>query len=132
MEIPPTTNGTRTVSFEIFGEIPLRKLRKFVDKASLVRFYFLRGYQVYLAFPLTLINTSLIVYNFLIKKLPIEIGYIQFVSLFLFILAPLGFVVGYLDCRKGLYQREMEEAFKINPVYKNIMKGLNRIEKKIK
>jgi len=108
-----------------------RILRKLFDTLSVVRFYFVRGHGIYLAMPLSLLNCSLLVYNFLIKKMVVRPAildnYISFVFLFLLVFVPLAYFLGLFDYHKGMYQREQEETIKLNPIYKTMYSKLDTI-----
>ena len=112
-----------------------QKIRFLLKKIAWCRVYFNRGYAVYFAMPMFFLNTALIVYNFLIKKLqfiPPEFNrFYIFALAFLCTFIPLAVLIGYLDYRKGLYKHEDSMARIVSPVTKDMFAYLERIEKKI-
>ncbi len=106
--------------------------RKILTKIGIFRTYFMRGYSVYFAFPIGLVSTSLIVYNFLIVKIPFLLKIFSHYWLFFLIysitLIPLSILIGKIDYKKGIYRHEQDEIVKHSPQWSKLFKKLDDME----
>lgn len=101
-----------------------------------MRFYFVRGHTVYLSHPFSILNFTLICYNFLIKDwtfIPSQYNnFYLFALVFITLFIPLCIVLGVFDCKRGLLKSEYEKHIAINPIYIKLFKKLDDIEKMLK
>lgn len=109
--------------------------RRFFDILGEYRLYFSRGYSFYFAIFLTLFNTSVIAYEFVVKDSPfmssIFTRQVTFVSAFLVVLVSSSTALGKFDYMRGTYKSETETVMKYNPIWQKVFKILTRQDKKL-
>lgn len=115
----------------------LRKLlRKIINHFGVYRLYFTRGYGLYFALILTIINTSILFYNFIVIKVPFLLNifgqFWVFTTLFVMLLIPAGVIIGYLDYKRGPYRQEQLEIKKRSPVWKEVFEDFEQLKKELR
>ena len=97
--------------------------------------YFRRGYATYISFPLSLMNMSIIGYNFAFKEMsfiPESFKHLWvFILIFFFTFIPISVIIGYYDIKKGTYKSEAKTAADNNPNWIKLFKELKEIKEKI-
>jgi len=110
-------------------------LRKSIDRFGVYRLYFMRGYGLYFAIVLTLVNTSLIVYNFLIIKIPPLLNLFAhfwvFALAFLLGLIPFATIIGFFDFKRGTYRKEQLRVMELNPIWDIVFKRFDKTDKEL-
>jgi len=105
------------------------------DKAGFIyrAFYYLRvGYSLYLSFPLTLINTLVLIYYFAVKgsDLPGWLGqhkFLIFSGLVVLVVLPLAIFLGWVHFKRlPVFAAEADLYVEANPYYYKLPPGLNR------
>ncbi|MFX1512972.1 MAG: hypothetical protein ACFFCQ_10325 [Promethearchaeota archaeon] len=109
-----------------------RFLRKKIDRGARLRQYFLRGHASWFALAFSLINFTLITYNFSFKNLYFVPDILKRFSIYfvLFIVSyfPIAAIVGYLDFKKGTYRAEQELTREISPVWSALFQEIEEIK----
>jgi hypothetical protein len=107
-------------------------LRKWIDRISIIKQYFLRGHNSWFALAFTLINFTLIFYDLLFVDLyfipPFLKSYFIFVIVFGALYFPLATFVGYFDMSKGTFSAEQNLHKELSPVWKEVFNRLSKIE----
>lgn len=102
---------------------------------GIFRLYLMRGHAMYFALPITMLNASLIIYNFLVKNLswlPDKYkSYPLFLCAFIIILVPLAVVVGRLDYRSKIFKAETNRLSLHSPVWQRTWNKLDKIIEQI-
>ena len=97
--------------------------------------YFRRGYGVYIAFLVGVLNFLVIQYRLLIETIPflkslfpdaLSFGITAFVGLLLG-----SIVLGYFDYRYGTYQEEVKAGLKTHAAWKKIFNELDQIKSEL-
>lgn len=95
-------------------------------------FYFRRGHSTYLAFWMNFLNFLVIQYQLLIKNL----GWFESFKWFIIFFVPLyfliAFTIGFFERKKKILETEVEIIASENPVLREIIERLDRIEKSLK
>ena len=112
----------------------IRKVaRKMFDGLGKYRLFFARGYQIYFAIFLTLFNTSVLAYNFVIIKVPFLSNIIKsfwiFTMIFLIVLISFSIIMGKFDFKRGTYRKETEVVAKYNPIWQKVYADFDYIKK---
>jgi len=113
----------------------LRKHRPFIRKLFKFYVYFRRGYGVYLAFAVGLLNFLTIQYRLLVQTIPflktLFPSFVEF-SLFASVLLLGGAItLGYLDYTYGTYQEEVKAGLKTHVAWKKIFNEIADIKKEL-
>ena len=107
-------------------------IRKWIDKLSILKQYFLRGHNSWFALGFALINFTLIFYQLFLVNLYFIPKYLKsyfvFVIIFSIIYFPLATLIGFFDFKKGTYSAEQNLQKEISPVWKELFSRINRIE----
>lgn len=97
--------------------------------------YFLRGHSQWFSLLLSLVNFTLIFYNFFFDKLsfiPDQLkSFPAFFVLFMFLYVPISSAVGLADLKRGTFKSENELMYQINPIWRDLKETLTRIERRI-
>lgn len=106
-----------------------------IDKAGFIyrAFYYFRvGYSLYLSFPLTFINTLVLIYHFTVKG-SVLLGRLEqhkfliFSGLAVLVVLPLAIFLGWVHFKRlPVYVAEMDLDVEANPYYYKLTPGLNR------
>ena len=106
--------------------------RRWIDKLSVVKQYFLRGHNSWFALAFAIINFTLIFYQLLFVNLyfvpAVLKSYLVFFIVFGILYFPLATVIGYLDFRKGTFSAEQNLQKEVSPVWKEVFTRLSKIE----
>ena len=117
------------------GEMSMYLLKRLIKVVGSIRYYFIQGHAVYFCYPLSILNFTLIFYNFLIKDLsfipPQYNNFFIFAVVFISIFVPVCATAGYYDCKKGLWYEEQKKAFTVHPVWSELFKQLKNIQQDI-
>lgn len=108
---------------------------KKIDKVSRIKQYFLRGHQAWFALAFSILNFTLIFYNFFFLNLDmIPENLKNYTFFFLFfgsLYFPIATLIGVLDYKKGTYGAEQSLSAELSPVWVELFDRLNQIEKKL-
>ena len=89
------------------------------ERIGRARLYFQRGYGIYLSLPMSLLNVSLILYNFAFRNLTIIPDWAKHTYIFmpamLLIIVPTGVALGYWDFLYGTYKSEARRKRELSP-----------------
>lgn len=104
---------------------------KLIDFFGRCKVYFDRGYRVYLGFPLSIINITIISYNFVFKNFVFIPEYLKrfyiFAPIVTILILIFGIVLGNLDYKYGLYKSEVNIGFRRNPNMKRLENKIDKI-----
>ncbi len=107
-------------------------LRKWIDKLSIIKQYFLRGHNAWFALVFSIMNFTLLIYNFLIKNLffvpDFLKSYLVFFIIFGIFYFPIATIVGILDFKRGTFSAEQNLQKKVNPVTKEMFDRFAKLE----
>lgn len=107
-------------------------LRKWIDRLSIIKQYFLRGHNAWFALFFSIINFTLIFYNLLFEKLFFIPAYLKSYLIFFIIFGilyfPLATIIGFLDFKKGTYSAEASLQKEVNPVTREIFARFAKLE----
>ena len=110
-------------------------LRKFFDGFGKYRIYFTRGYSTYFGLFLTLFNTSVLAYNFVIINTPFLYflfgRFWIFTLVFVVVLVSFGTLLGRFDFKRGSYKKEVLVVAEVNPIWQRVFKSLDSINEQL-
>lgn len=106
--------------------------RKWIDILSIIKQYFLRGHNAWFALFFSIINFTLLFYNFLVKNLYFVPSFLKSYLIFFIIFGiayfPVATVIGFLDFKKGTFSAEQNLQKEVNPVTKEIFSRFAKLE----
>lgn len=113
-----------------------KSLRAKINTFGRLKQYFLRGHSQWFALGMTLLNFTLIFYNFLWKNLmfiPSDFKHfsIFFITFGLFYF-PIAAFFGWQDFKRGTFKAEALLIKEVSPIWRELFVRLDRIEEKLK
>ena len=101
------------------------------ERIGRARLYFQRGYGIYLSLPLSLLNVSLILYNFAFRNLVFIPDTCKHVYIFapamLFLIIPTSILLGKWDFIYGTYRAEARRRRELSPEWEEVNEKLDNI-----
>lgn len=108
--------------------------RKFFDWFGENKLYFMRGYNQYFQLPISLINSSAILYYLVVDNMtgvPDWFRYYVFVAIFLNTIILFGWSMGKFDYKKGTFNQEQKTFAGQSPIWKEHFANQKRLEEKL-
>ena len=107
-------------------------LRTCRDLLGKIRFYFVLGHSRWTIFFISLVQFALIFNDLLWMDLVFIPDILKHFSIFLVLFfvtyIPITTLFGFIDAKKGPYQKEVEESGEVNPIWKRMFQELHDIK----